>query len=90
MKRYNFLICYDIANKKRLQKITRVIEKNAIRIQYSIFLLPKANKEELYNILDKVLKIHNKEQDDIRVYNIKNRGINLASGLNLEQPFNFI
>ncbi len=89
MKRYNFLICYDIADKKRLQKIAKILEKEAIRVQYSIFLFPKATKEELFILLDKVLKIHNKNQDDIRVYNIKNSGINLGSAVDLEQPFNF-
>ncbi len=90
MKRYDFLICYDIADNKRLQKIAKTLEKEAIRIQFSVFLFPKASKEELFALLDKILKIYDKNQDDIRVYNIKNSGIHLASGINLEQPFNFI
>ena len=90
MKRYNFIISYDISNEKRLKKIAKVLEKKAIRIQYSIFYLPKATKEELHIILDELLKLYNEKEDDIRVYNIKNSGIKLGSGVDLEQPYNFL
>ncbi len=90
MKRYNFLISYDIANDKRLRKIAKLLEKKAIRIQYSVFYLPNATKEDLHNILDELLKLYNEKEDDIRVYNIKNSGINLASAINLDQPYNFL
>ena len=90
MKRYNFIISYDISNDKRLRKIAKLLEKKAIRIQYSVFYLPNATKEELHNILNKLLKLYNEKEDDIRVYNIKNSGINLASAINLDQPYNFI
>ena len=90
MKRYNFIISYDIANDKRLRKIAKVLEKKAIRLQFSIFYLPNATKKELQIILDELLNIYNEKEDDIRVYNIKNSGIKLASAINLEQPYNFL
>lgn len=90
MKRYDFIISYDIANIKRLRKIAKLLEKEAIRIQFSIFLLPNSTKDELQTLLDNILKIYNENEDDIRVYNIKNSGIKLASAINLEQPYNFL
>ncbi len=90
MKQYNFILAYDIADSKRLRKIAKIVEKEAIRIQFSIFLLPKFTKPELLELLDKILKIYNENEDDIRIYKIKNKGINIASGVDLDQPFNFI
>ena len=90
MNRYDFIISYDIANIKRLRKIAKLLEKEAIRIQFSIFLLPNSTKYELQTLLDNILKIYNENEDDIRVYNIKNSGIKLASAINLEQPYNFL
>ncbi len=90
MNRYDFIISYDIANIKRLRKIAKLLEKEAIRIQFSIFLLPNSTKDELQTLLDNILKIYNENEDDIRVYNIKNSGIKLASAINLEQPYNFL
>ena len=90
MKRYNFIISYDVANEKRLRKIAKVLEKKAIRVQFSVFYLPNATKEELQIILDELLKLYNENEDDIRVYNIKNSGIKLASAIDLEQPYNFL
>lgn len=89
MKHYDFILAYDIADNKRLRKIAKVLEKEAIRIQFSIFLLPKFTKPELTMLLDKILKIYNENEDDIRVYKIKNKGINIASAIDLEHPFNF-
>jgi len=87
MNRYDFLISYDIADNKRLSKIARVLEKEAIRIQYSLFFYKDATKEELNSLLQKILKIYNEEEDDIRVYKIKNYGLHFGAAIDLENPF---
>lgn len=89
MKQYNFIISYDISDDKRLRKIAKILEKQAIRIQFSIFYYPKATKQELHNLLEKILQIYDPKQDDIRVYNIKDSGITLGSGIDLNNPYNF-
>lgn len=37
MNRHRFLICYDIANPKRLRQVARVCESFGSRIQLSVF-----------------------------------------------------
>ena len=90
MKCYNFIISYDIANDKRLRKIAKLLEKEAIRVQFSIFYLPNTTKKELQRLLDRLLQLYNENEDDIRVYNIKNSGIKLAAATDLEHPYNFL
>ena len=89
MKKKDYLICYDISDKKRLSKIAKIVEKKAFRIQRSIYLLDNASKKELYDLLDEVLEILNKKQDDLRVYIIKNKGIRLGSAVDLDDPLIF-
>ena len=89
MKRYDFLISYDIADPKRLRKIARQIERKAMRIQYSVYVLFDATKEELSQLLEEILKIANEEQDDIRVYKISHYGIKMGSAIDLAKPYDF-
>jgi len=86
MKRYNFLISYDIANNKRLPKIAKILEKEAIRIQYSLFFYKDVTKIELQSLLEKILEIYNEEEDDIRVYHIKNFGLHFGAAIDLKNP----
>ena len=90
MKRYDFIISYDIANKKRLQKIAKILQKEAIRVQFSIFLLKNSSKEELNLILKKVLRVYNEKEDDIRVYKIKNYGLHFGSAIDLKEPLIYV
>jgi CRISPR-associated endonuclease Cas2 len=40
------VIAYDIRDEKRLRKIAKLMQSYAIRIQLSVFLLPKATKND--------------------------------------------
>ncbi len=89
MHRYDFIIAYDIADAKRLKKIAKLIEKNAMRIQYSLYIFYDATQEEIVKLLEKVTKIHDQKYDDIRVYKVKNRGLHLRGAIDLDNPFIF-
>ncbi len=70
MRRSNWhLIAYDIKNTKRLAKVHRVLQKMALPIQRSVFLI-LANDQRLENILDQITTIINTKEDDIRTYPI--------------------
>lgn len=64
-----YLICYDIADPRRLQRVHRILSKVALSIQYSVFLAPFTSREldRLWATL--ATEIHPK-QDDLRAYPI--------------------
>ena len=90
MRKKDYLICYDIRNKKRLSKIGKIVEAEAIRIQRSVYFYEKMSKKELDILIEKVLKIFDEKVDDLRIYTIKNKGIALGSAVDLNNPLIFI
>ena len=89
MSRQDFLICYDIADEKRVGKIGKLVEKNAMRIQRSVYFYEQVTKEELTLLLEKVLVILDEEADDLRVYNIRNKGLHFGEAIDLDNPLIF-
>jgi len=87
MKKFNALICYDIADKKRLAKVAKNLEKVSIRIQKSIFYYLNATVPDIQKIVKILMDIIDNEKDDIRIYKVdKNSSINLKNGINLKKP----
>ena len=86
MIKKDFLICYDIADEKRLAKIGRRVEKKAFRIQKSVYLFDNATREELAKLIDDIMKIFDEKYDDLRIYVIKDKGIKLGSAIDLDDP----
>jgi CRISPR-associated protein Cas2 len=87
MKKFNFLICYDISDVKRLVKVAKTVEKNAIRIQKSIFLLIDTSKEEMYEIVEAIENIINMKEDDVRIYKIDiHQSLHFNSAVDLKNP----
>ena len=66
-QRMPFLLCYDIADPRRLQKIHRVIKNHAVPVQYSVFLGRFTNKE-LKTLLSTLAGLIENSEDDIRIY----------------------
>ena len=64
-----YIIGYDIADKKRLVRIHRIINQYALPIQYSVFLYT-GKKERLEECIQAVLKIFNPKEDDLRIYHL--------------------
>ena len=62
----NYIIYYDIASPRRLQKIYRHLSGIAIRVQYSIFHL-QASKVEIEQLVVKLEQMVTAE-DDLRIY----------------------
>ncbi len=61
------LLCYDIANPKRLAKVHRQIKTNAIALQYSVYLITLTPKTR-ENLLTSLRKLIKPREDDIRLY----------------------
>jgi len=86
MRKKDFLICYDISDKKRLAKISKIIEADAIRIQRSIYFYEQMSKKELDILIAKVLEVFDEKEDDLRVYTIKDKGVALGCAVDLHSP----
>lgn len=86
MRKKDFIICYDIADKKRLSRIAKIMEQNSIRIQRSVYLYEDVTKNELDILTKKILNILDENFDDLRIYTIKDKGINLESAVDLNNP----
>lgn len=91
MKRFkNYLICYDISDEKRVVKLAKYLEKVAFRIQFSIFLLHNATDAELMDIVENIMERIDQNNDDVRIYTIKNSGLKAGKAVDLDDPFTII
>jgi CRISPR-associated protein Cas2 len=62
-----YLVTYDIANHKRLAKVHRVLKKEGIPAQKSVFFV-FATEKQVNDILDRVAKEMRLSEDDLRAY----------------------
>jgi CRISPR-associated protein Cas2 len=85
----DYIVTYDICDKKRLAKLARFLEKIAMRVQYSVFLLSSVTKYELLVIIENIKKIIDSDADDVRIYKIIDTGIALGKAVKLDEPFIF-
>ena len=90
MQKYDFILSYDIADPKRLRKIARKVERKALRLQYSVFVLFDATQEEVTKLLEELTQLYHEEQDDIRVYRITHYGVHMRAATDLAHPYDFI
>jgi len=64
----SFIIAYDICDEKRLKTIAKFMERNTIRIQFSLYFI-YCEKKEIKKIIDNLIKLMD-EEDDIRIYRV--------------------
>ena len=62
-----WLICYDIADPRRLQRVHRTVCRHAIPYQYSVFAMLATRKQVTEAILEVAQHIDDRE-DDLRAY----------------------
>lgn len=65
----HYVVCYDIANPKRLQRIHRRAVAHAQFVQYSIYYLD-GSRQQLQNMLDEIADEIDEKEDDVRAYSI--------------------
>jgi len=91
MRTFNVIVSYDISSDKRLKKVSKMLEKHGCRIQLSVFLLLDATKSTIEKIVLRLIKLMDKNEDDIRIYKINlKESINLNNAINLKSPNIFI
>lgn len=75
-----YLICYDIADPKRLSRVHRLLSRYAVPVQYSVFTA-RLNKPDLMKLLAEVQKRINPREDDVRAYTLPERCEATAMGV---------
>ncbi|NNM52177.1 MAG: CRISPR-associated endonuclease Cas2 [Pseudomonadales bacterium] len=75
----DYLVCYDIANNRRLQKIYRRALKHAVPVQYSVFWL-HGSEQDLHRMMQDFEPHLNNKQDDVRAYAVKDPKFCLCLG----------
>jgi CRISPR-associated protein Cas2 len=61
------LICYDIADPKRLSRVHRLLKEEGIPMQYSVFTA-RLSAKKLDRLLDGLLRRIDPRADDVRIY----------------------
>lgn len=64
-----YLVSYDISEPKRLQRIHRVLKKQGLPIQYSVFSVV-LTKARLLSLIEMLKYIIDEREDDIRCYSL--------------------
>lgn len=70
MHKQHYLLCYDISEPKRLQRVQRLVSKQMLQIQYSIYYATLYQKE-IDKLIGAVSKLINRHYDDVRVYEVE-------------------
>ncbi|WP_457563701.1 CRISPR-associated endonuclease Cas2 [Caminibacter pacificus] len=86
MQRKKFLIAYDIKDVKRLRRVAKLLEKNGVRIEYSVFYM-EATKEEMSEFAINLSSLIEPEADDVRIYIIEDEGLALGNAQVIEEIF---
>ena len=64
-----YLVAYDIANPRRLRRVARLLERHALRVQYSVFLF-EGEKATVEQLLDSAAKLIKPSLDVIQAWHI--------------------
>lgn len=62
-----YLISYDIADPKRLGRTHRILKKQGLPMQYSVFIVAMTTPQ-LNRLLDRIKNIIDHGEDDLRCY----------------------
>jgi len=64
-----WLLAHDIRDPKRLQRVWRYLRKEAVRLQYSVYLLT-GSRAQIERVLQALKPLIDERADDVRVYPI--------------------
>ena len=68
-----WLVCYDIADPRRLGRVHRELSRNAVPLQYSVFFAV-SHRRNVARILERVADKIDCKSDDLRAYPLMIQG----------------
>ena len=74
-----WLVAYDIADKRRLGRVHRLIKKHGVPLQYSVFMVP-ATHAEMDALLAHMATLIDARADDVRAYGLPENGWSATLG----------
>jgi CRISPR-associated protein Cas2 len=75
-----FLICYDIADPRRLARLHRFLRKRAVPVQYSVFIF-HGDARQLHRCVNDAAALIDHKEDDLRAYPMPKRGFSARLGI---------
>ncbi|NPA88508.1 MAG: CRISPR-associated endonuclease Cas2 [Epsilonproteobacteria bacterium] len=84
--REKFLVAYDIRDLKRLRRVAKLLEKNGVRIEYSVFYM-ESTKDEMSEFAINLSVLIDPDEDDVRIYIIEDEGFALGNAQLIEEIF---
>ena len=67
-KRTPWIVCYDIADPRRLVRVHRKLKRHGIPVQYSVFFLQSTRKALTALLATAVVPLIDSRADDLRAY----------------------
>jgi len=78
----HYLVCYDIADPRRLQRVHRRMIRHALFVQLSVYYL-QGDRAALDRLLDDLQEVIDERYDDVRAYSVRP----LSDGLQIGCPW---
>lgn len=73
------VVCYDIADPKRLNRVHRYLRRLAVPVQYSVFTTSLTPKKQ-QRLMQGLARIIDDREDDVRLYPLPSRLEHLSLG----------
>ena len=74
-----YLVSYDICQPRRLARVHRLLRQEATALQYSVFLF-SGSDAQLDRLLDRIARLIEPKEDDVRAWPVPARGVRLRIG----------
>lgn len=65
----DWIVCYDMADRRRLARIFRTLKAQGVPVQRSVFLV-RASAADMARLREQLMRIIDLSQDDVRAYRI--------------------
>ncbi len=77
-----YLITYDIADKRRLGRVFRLLKKHGLPVQYSVFFV-HSKAPQISALMQQLARLIDPGADDVRAYRLPDNGWMMTLGASI-------